>query len=272
MPLVRPAPPSNGSATRPPDPGPRRRTNPLSTRRGTLAIAAIAALIALGALLFFLNQYRNSVADSEQVSVLVADEPLSKGMPGHLVAEEELYSVDKVPRSEAVEGAIGDPEALTDKLVVSEIYPGEQLQAADFEASDGDVRDRLTGYRRAVTVPVDPVRGMIGNVGVGDTVDVIATFKPVGTGAAVASYVARDALVVALPPEPAESSSGNSTPSANQPATLRISDDSDALPIASGADSGKIWLVLRPAVDDREHSKSVDSVATVLEQLEAEAP
>jgi Flp pilus assembly protein CpaB len=265
MRLTTPAPPSNGKTA--PRPGPPRRRNPLSTRRGTLVIAGVAALLALAALLLFLNQYRASLADAQEVPVLVAKRLLPKGMPGRQVAEDRLYKVEPIPQGRVPEGAMTDPNALTDKLVREEIYPGHQLEATDFERADGNVLNRLEGYNRAMTVPVDIARGMVGNVKVGDKVDVIATFKPDGSGPAVARMVARDALVVTMP-KPKEGTS-NASLNANQPATLRVKEDRTTLPLASGADSGKIWLVLRPPVDPQSSRRSVDSVAAIpLPELE----
>jgi len=227
-----------------------------------LIVAGVAALLALAALLLFLNQYRTSLVQSQEVPVLVAKRLLPKGMPGRQVADERLYTVERIPQAQIPEGAMTDPNALTDKLVRADVYPGHQLQTADFERADGNVLNRLDGYKRAMTVPVDTARGMIGNAKVGDKVDVIATFKPTGSGPAVARIVARDALVLSMPPQPKERTS-NSTLNPNQPATLRVREDTTALPIASGADSGKIWIVLRPPVGGRSSAKSLDSVAAI---------
>ena len=48
----------------------------------------------------------------------------------------------------------------------------------------------------------------------------------------------------------------------DQPATIRVSDE-EAAAIAAGADSGQVWLVLRPAVQARAH-ESTDAVANAL--------
>jgi Flp pilus assembly protein CpaB len=47
-----------------------------------------------------------------------------------------------------------------------------------------------------------------------------------------------------------------------QPATIRVSDE-EAVRIAAGADGGRVWLVLRPAIRARSHD-SADAVAKAL--------
>ena len=56
--------PSGGSSGR----GPGR----LSTRGGTLTVAALATLLAAAALLVFMRGYRDSLTGSKEVTVLVA--------------------------------------------------------------------------------------------------------------------------------------------------------------------------------------------------------
>jgi pilus assembly protein CpaB len=221
---------------------PRRSRGPLSTKNGTFAMAAILALIAAGALLIFLQEYRDDLTDSDPVQVLVANSLVPQGTPGSVIADEQLYKIERLKNSQVEDGAITDPSQLADQVVVADIHPGHQLRSSDF--GDGRaVQSRLTGTHRAMTVPVDSARGMIGDIQAGDHVDVLVTFGNGGIGQGEARIAARNVLVLSIP----EGSDGGVTSSTGQAATLRVKDDATAS-IAAAVDGGQVWLVLRPAV------------------------
>ncbi len=226
---------------------PRRSRGPLSTKNGTFAVAAILALIAAAALLVFLNEYRDDLTDSDPAQVLVARSLVPKGTPGNLVADQQLYKLEQVENSQLEDGAITDPSQLAGQVVVADIHPGHQLRSSDFGTGRA-VQSRLSGSYRAMTVPVDSARGMIGDIEAGDHVDVVVTYGNGGIGKSDAEIAARDVLVLSIP-DVSDSAVGDSS---GQAATLRVN-DGDAAPIASAVDSGEVWLVLRPAAAlDRE--------------------
>jgi Flp pilus assembly protein CpaB len=241
-------------ATPPTPQKPRSRSGPLATRGGTVTVAALCALIAAAALLVFLRQYREDLTGSDPVRVLVARSVVPKGTPGDIVAAERLYKVVHVPQSDVKDLAIKDPSDLRDKLAVADINPGHQIVASDFEDADGHVGTRLSGYQRAMTVPVTPEHGMIGKIEKGDHVDVVVTTEGNVGGVATAAMAARDVLVLDVP--------GKAEGGDDQPATIRVSDE-EAVAIAAGADDGEVWLVLRPALKAKSHS-STDAVANAL--------
>jgi pilus assembly protein CpaB len=246
--------------TRPkPKPTPKRGPGPLGTRNGTLAVAGILALLAGAAMLLFLREYRQDVRTSDSVRVLVARALVAKGTPGDVVAGDRLYRVIKVQDSQLKEGALTDPADLRDKVAVSDIDPGHQFRVSDFESADGKAQNRLSGFARAMTVPVDVAHGMIGRIESGDRADVIVTFDSAGaSGAAVARIAARNVLVLDIPTDGGDGSVG----SEKRPATIRV-EDKEAAEIAAAADGGEVWLVLRPAVNARSHD-SVDAVAQAM--------
>src|SRR5215211_236995 len=243
--------------TRPPAPA-KRGPGPLSTRNGTLAVAGILALLAGAALLLFLRQYRDDLTGSDPVRVLVARSLVPKGTPGDVVAGEHLYKVVRLRNSQLKPGAITDPEGIVDKVAATDVYPGHQLQAEDFEPSAGKAQNRLSGFQRAMAVPVDAAHGMIGRIDAGDRVDVIVTYENGVGGLTVARIAARNALVLNIPSEPKD----GGVRSVTQPVTIRVGDES-ATEIAGAADGGKVWLVLRPAVGARSH-ESTEAIANAL--------
>ena len=224
---------------------PRRSRGPLSTKNGTFAVAAILALIAAAALLVFLNEYRDDLTDSDPAQVLVARSVVPKGTPGNLIADQQLYKLEQVENSQLEDGAITDPSQLADQVVVADIHPGHQLRSSDFGPGRA-VQSRLSGSFRAMTIPVDSSRGMIGDIEAGDRVDIVVTYGNGGIGKSDAEIAARDVLVLSTPDVDDSSVSGAD----GEAATLRVN-DRDAAPIASAVDSGEVWLVLRPAAGAR---------------------
>jgi Flp pilus assembly protein CpaB len=236
MMLTRPKPASQG-----------RGGGPLSTRGGTILVAAILSLMAGAALLLFLRAYRDDLTASDGVRVVVARNLIPHGTPGEVVAEGGLYKVARVKKSQLADGAIVDPSDLDGMIAKKDLFPGHQLVAKDFKSADGEIGNRLAGFDRAMSVPVDKAHGILGRIDVGDRVDVITT---VDTGAGVmtsAQVAARNALVLAVPDVGDEGSS-----SRKEQVTIRVPDQAAGI-IAAAADGGDVWLILRPAVGARSH-------------------
>lgn len=219
----------------------------LSTRGGTVALGGVAALLAAFVLVLYLNQYRSSVAaDSEPVTVLVAKRLIEKGMPGDIVGLKRLFESEEAPKNQVRDGAITDPSTLRGRVAVEDIYPGQQLTVADFGATTTAIGAKLAGKNRAIALPLDSARGMIGKVEPGDRVDVFASLflkgPTGGQGRPVLKVLAQNALVLDAPGDTvAGVGAGNQTSNV----VLRVDRD-QAAELAFAVDNGKIWLVLRP--------------------------
>ena len=218
----------------------------LSTRGGTVALGGVAALMAAFVLLLYLSQYRSSVSgDSEPVTVLVAKTLIEKGMPGDVVGLKRLFDRDEAPKGQVRDGAITDPSTLRGRVAVEDIYPGQQLTVADFAATTDAVGAKLAGKHRAIAVPLDAARGMVGQLEAGDRVDVFAGFNVDaggigGQGRPVVKVMMQNALVLDAP---AESAGTGANQTGN--VVLRVNRD-QAAQIAWAVDNGKVWVVLRP--------------------------
>ena len=95
------------------------------------------------------------------------------------------------------------PPRSTARSPTRDIYPGQQITAADF-ASDADpLRGKLRGDQRAIAVPLDSAHGMIGEVRAGDAVDMLAGFNPAdatsGRGRPQLRTLIQDVLVLKAP-------------------------------------------------------------------------
>ena len=220
----------------------------LSTRGGTIAAGGLAALLSAGIFLAYLHRYRSSLNEAaEPMTVLVARSLIEKGTPGNAIATSEMFQTTTVPRRELKDGALNDPALLRGRVAVDEIYPGQQLTAADFSATPTNaIPTRLAGDQRAISVPLDAAHGMVGQVQPGDHVDVLAGFnlETSDSSKPVVKTLMADALVLAAP---AEAKTGLAAGSGTSSVSLRV-DAEQAAEIAWAADNGKVWIVLRPRV------------------------
>lgn len=218
----------------------------LSTRNGTLAVSAIAALLAGALLLVFLNQYRESTSDDGvSVSVLVAKRLIERGSSADVLADEGVFHRTRVRRDELKQGAIVDPSTLEGKIALGDVYPGEQITAADFTAVAPRAVHKLSGYARAIAIPTDAVHGNTAELRAGDRVDVLGAFdssegQPGGGSKPIIKVLMRDVLVLRAPigGSGAEGSSGGNI--------VLKARDNKAAELAYAADNGELWLLLRP--------------------------
>jgi Flp pilus assembly protein CpaB len=240
----------------PPPRKPPRRSDAhklLSTRGGNALVAIVSALLAAAVLMVFLNQYRDSVSGADDAAtVLVAKSLIEKGSAGDVVAEYQLFQTTTVKEADLENGAISDPSSLKGKFAKSDVYPGEQLVASEFEKVPPSVGNRLRGVNRAIGVPVDEAHGLIGNIKAGDHVDVLAGLGLQQAGGenrrATLRYLVRDALVLKAPDKPAGGVAG---PNSTKPVVLRVP-DLKAAQVALAADIGKVWIVLRAKAGARD--------------------
>jgi Flp pilus assembly protein CpaB len=236
----------------------------LSTRRGILTLATVAAVVAGAILLVFLNAYRDGLTGGgDSKTVLVAKQLIAKGAPAEVIAAEGMYQPATVDEDKVEDGAISDPDAIKDQYAAKSIFPGEQLRPEDFQSNAEGFASRLAAYERAMAIPVDNPHGMVGELKAGDRVDVIGAFLlSTATGTVVTSSVTKtllqDALVLKAPEE-REDGSGE-----QQEVYLKLSDDRDAEVIAYAAEMGQIWLTLRPTAGAKQHRPAFGTVQRAL--------
>lgn len=204
-----------------------------------MAVGIGAAVLAALVLLLYLNSYRNSVQGAATtVNVLVAKSLIPKGTSGLLIGQQELFQVRSIPRDTVKEGALVDPSAIAARTAVADVYPGQQLTAADFTAATTNaIPTRITGAQRGLAVPMEASNGLIGHLQSGDRVDVYVSFNAsvdggASTGARVA-LLAPDVEVLAAPEEGAN-------------VVVLDLEGPQAPKVALAADNGKLWFALRP--------------------------
>ena len=225
----------------------------VATRKGTIVVAASCAVLAGAAIAIYLNQYRHSVSRlGAPVTVLVAKQTIARGTPGAAVAEKGLFTATTIRESQLREGAFSDTASLRGRYATREIVKGQQLTAAEFSATAKSLASTLTGRQRVVTVPLDSAHGLIGQVQVGDHVDVFAAFNvlPVNRrGMPISGASPRPVLKTIMQDVPVVSITGGGGGLGGGAASnvgLRLNFN-QANDLAFASENGKIWLADRPA-------------------------
>jgi Flp pilus assembly protein CpaB len=226
-----------------------------SGRRGT-ALIAIGAAILAGLLIFlFVQQYKKNVNGTISTSpVFVATQFIQRGTSANMVGAEGLFQRTLVKSNQVIGGAISDPSVIQGEVADTNIYPGQQLTAADFTHANVTIASNLSGPQRAIAVPVDSPHGLVNYVHPGDYVDLLASYGGGGAGGSqtgAVTVLAQNVLVLAT----ASSGGGLGGGGGGNEVVVRVSDRT-ALAIAYASDNGKVWVTLRPPVG------ATDSVAS----------
>jgi Flp pilus assembly protein CpaB len=241
----------------------------ISTRRGSMYIAVIAALIAGLAILVYLNRYRQNLqSGTTPVTVLIARQTIPKGTPGSIVATKRLFTATTIRESQLRDGAFSDSASLTGRIATKEIAPGSQLTAADFASSSSALAATISDRQRIVSVPLDAAHGLSGDVEVGNHVDVYGAFNviPIGPdGTPINGGQSRPVLKLIVPnvPVAAISAAGSTIGSKTSNISLRVN-DVEAGQIAFASENGKVWLSLRPSVGARSSKPQIVTLETLL--------
>jgi Flp pilus assembly protein CpaB len=237
----------------------------ISTRRGAILVAALAAILAGILIVAYVQKYRSSVnSEGAPVTVLVAKRAIAKGTSGTVIATTGLYSATTIRQSQLLNGAYSDAASLRDRVATRDIYQGSQLTASDFAPAATSVAASLTKHQRIITIPFDSVHGTTANLQAGDHVDIYAMFNlvpvnaagsPTGSGGGhtVLRMIMSDVDVASINP------GGNGSASLNFKVT-----DTQATKLAFASDNGRLWLALRPSANAKTAPPSVVTAETLM--------
>jgi Flp pilus assembly protein CpaB len=226
-------------------------------RSGAVIAGVVAAAIAIILLFVYLRSYRSSVDSGKRPEqVLVAAKLIPKGTSGTLIGHQGLYQLSTVQKDDLKLNAISDPAALNDRVAAADIFPGQQLTQDDFTTeAPTSIPYQITGPQRAISVPVDAVHGMIGQVSAGSFVDVYVSVsggnQVAAGGGTLVTLLAPSVYVLVAPG--ADSSA----------AVLRVN-SKDVAKFAYASDFEHMWLVLRPQVGATKTRPTTATLASLL--------
>jgi Flp pilus assembly protein CpaB len=240
-----------------------------------IALAAVAVLLVF----YYVAQERGRLQeDQELVSVWVATKNIPAGTSGAELESGGYIEEKEVERTALSSSALLDPQNVAGKVVVNQIYTGEQVNVLRFrsEAQRG-VRGQLSGNLRAIEVPGGRQQLLVGTLQAGDHVDIVATIKykfvnfgavPEGTSneeLTATRVVLRDIVVLRAAQSSGTTSAISDGPNQSQSVLLAVTDaQAQKLHFVTRGDGPEWTLALRPPVDSADSPESVETVATVL--------
>jgi pilus assembly protein CpaB len=221
----------------------------LATRQGSLFLALLCAVIAAGILMFALGRYKSNLNTvPQQATVLVATGEIKKGTTGEEIAKQHLYKSTPVISSQLTSGAMANAASLASEVAQTDILPGQQLTNSQFSSSAGPPALLAPG-QRAISVAIDEAHGDTDILRAGDHIDIYTTVS-VGSGGNSGSLSQELVLLVpdALVLKPASGSAvhDNGRTISGGSMVLALS-SKDVGEVAYAADSGKLWVSLRPS-------------------------
>ncbi len=185
--------------------------------------------------------------------MLVAKQLIPKGASGTIIAKQELFQVATLPKNDLKVGAISDPAYLNGRIAAADIFPGQQITTADLSVATTEaVPTTLTGVERAVAVPMDGARGLVGYTAQGDHVDVYVQLT--GENGNLLTLLAPDVEILRVP---AAGAGGAYVMKA--PAEL-------AQRLAFASSNGTLWFLLRPQVGAKKTPPLTITMQTLLAQ------
>jgi pilus assembly protein CpaB len=223
----------------------------VGNRRTLIAGAAIVLAAAAGFLvyLYVSNADTRAEADVETVQAFVATGDIPKGMSGEAALSDGLIDAEDVLRGSVPPSAVTDTSLLDGKIAASTISNRQvitnQSYVAPSEGGGGSLAAALGNSGQvAVTVSVDPERGVAGQIAPGDRVDILVVNE------GLANYILIDVKVLAVG---AQTAAGAINEDSEAPAaaaeagliTFELSPD-DAAQVVAANKSGTLYLTLRP--------------------------
>jgi pilus assembly protein CpaB len=168
----------------------------MNTRRTTLLIAIILALGTGWLTLSYISslQRANQPTGAPQ-QVLIA----AQDIPARATITQQMFTIETRNQSVVQPGALSDPTKAVGSVALITIPSGSQITQADVgTTAQAALPVRLQPGMRAVSIPIDKVKGVSGLVQPGDRVDVIAIPPRQGGQQPVAVTILRGIRVLAI--------------------------------------------------------------------------
>jgi Flp pilus assembly protein CpaB len=208
--------------------GGSRATQFLLTRRASLLVAALAALMAGGLFFVFVQHYKSNTTATPLTDeyVFTAKSFIPQGTAAEVISAKGLMSRTQVSGRQVVPGAIADPSEIADSVSAAPIAAGQQITVNQFTRSNASFSAYLAGNQRAIELTLSDEAGLTSYLQATNTVDVMGSMNN------HTWVLAQDVTVLA--------NSGGEV-------DLRVTDQ-QAVTITNFQVSGKVWLSLRPTV------------------------
>jgi Flp pilus assembly protein CpaB len=227
-----------------------------------IALAAVAVLLVF----YYVAQERGRLQDDQElVPVYVAAKDIPAGTAGADLESNGYVEQTEVERALVAPGALLDTKDVSNRVVVDEIYKGEQVSQLRFRSESArGIRAQLTGNLRAVQLPGSEHQLLSGTLQAGDRVDVVGTFEvPESIEHHVTRVLLRDILVLEGAKQADTTSKISQGPNQQLSVKLALTDAQEQK--LHWIDSEGEWtLVLRPPADSADSPESAENWETLL--------
>lgn len=216
-----------------------------------LALAIFFSLLAAGSVFWYLNSLTNKTVSLEMVSVVTA----AVDIPKNTVVKAEMLIKSELPQEYSPVDGVTEIEDAVGKIAATKIFRNQQLlKGALIENGDkgAGLAYTVPMGKRAVTVAVDEVSGLDGQILPGDRVDVAATLNfdgPQSTQITQTSIILQNIHVLAIGRTlEAEAQSWLDRKETEKTVTLAVT-PKDAQPLILASERGTIRMLLRSPAD-----------------------
>ncbi len=243
----------------------------MKSRFFLVLIAIFLAFLATAGSAAYLQSLKAEIKrGSETVKVLTARKAISPGVSVEDMLNKNLVRFTPVPRRYVATDAVTNAQGLSQKVLVVPLSKGEQLTNQKIrEARGAGIAFRIPKGMVAVSIPVDDIVGVGGQVSIGDRVTLISTLSPGPGGADTSRVLLRNIEVLATSATTGVNSNGQKTgltqgssSLAKKTVTLAVTPQ-DAEKLVFSEEKGHVWLTLQPAGESQDTQTPGQTVESI---------
>jgi pilus assembly protein CpaB len=208
-------------------------------------VASVAmAVIGTALLVFYVRGADDRAAGAEgSVEVLVASEAIPKGTKAEELAPK--VRLERVPSSVAAPGGLTSLSSLDEQVTLVELGQGDQLVPSRFGPPAVSEAPGVPPGLLQVTIPIDTVRAVGGQLRAGDTVGVVASFEDPRTSRMILHKVKVTGVRTQDGQTVSSEAQGTAPPAAVLHVTLAL-EAGNVERVVFAAEYGKLWLSAEP--------------------------
>jgi Flp pilus assembly protein CpaB len=239
--------------------------------RNIVIAVSLAACAIVAVLIYTSNVQSQSRSGTELVKVQQATVDIPAGTTWEQITKGSMLREVEISKTDALPGALSSADITANRfagdVANQEIFPGEQVPAAVFQASSTAAPSlQLQGNERAIQVSVDTDSGIIGTLHDGDHVDVLESIKVTNAAGAMIHVTRR--LLTNVQVLKTGSTSTSTTPDGGTGPThvlLKVS-DTDAVRIlwVATQDNSELYLVVRPKAKAQDSALTVPTLQSMI--------
>lgn len=215
-------------------------------QRKIVAILSAVALAAIGTFLlvrFVQGAEDRALRGEETSNILVAAEAIPRGTPADQLAGK--VRTELVPNKVKAEGAVSSLANLSGQVARVDLVKGSQLITSHFAAAS-NVRDLdVPPGMQQVTISVDAVRSLGGEIRKGDKVGVVVSFDD--DGGRTSHFILHKVLVTGVRSNGAVLDTSLSDVAPTGPLSVTLALDAPSVErVVFAAEFGRVWLSAEP--------------------------